>query len=102
MSSIVADGERILAAEAARALAEAQALREAQALAELRASAPALLALFDTVCTRLAAIETRLADVHRQVLATRYRTPIRDEIGTIVGVVDEINPPIWARPIEEY
>lgn len=96
MSSIVAEGEALLAAEAARREAAVQAEAEAQALAELRATAPALIELLNTVVTRLATLEMQGAEIRQMVMATRVRRPVRDDLGTILYVVDELQPPVWA------
>lgn len=107
VSSIVAEGQRILdeqraliAQQAAEEAAEqAQAELEAQALAELRLTAPAILDLLTAVLARLAAAETEIEATKQMCMATRVRRPVRDELGTILYVVDELQPPAWAMPM---
>lgn len=105
MSTVVEEGERLLAAEAARVQAEreaqAQEELEAQALAELRLSAGAILGLLSTVVARLDTLEKQVANTEQMVMCTRIRRPVRDELGTILYVVDEMNPPIWAQPLAD-
>lgn len=103
MSAIVAEGERLLAELQSladeEAAEQAQAELEAQALAELRLTAPAILDLLHTVLARLSTVEQKVDAAYQAVCATRIRRPVRDELGTILYVVDEMQPPIWATPV---
>lgn len=104
MSELVAEGRRLVAEqEAERRRAE----QEAEAMAELRVTAPAILDLLTAISAQLVAfgarldqLEARQDNTWQAVIATRVRRPVRDELGTILYVVDELQPPVWAVPID--
>ena len=102
MSKLLDEGRELLAREAAQQAAADQAAAEATAIAELRLSSGAILELLGTVVSRLALLEAQVERTESMVMATRVRRPVRDELGTILYVVDELQPPVWAQPMEDH
>lgn len=98
--SVVDMGMRLLArppepgSDVAAAREAAMELREAT-------TSSAMMAMLDTILGRIKCLEEQLALTHQQVLATRVRRPVRDEIGTILYVVDEVQAPIWAQSVSQ-
>lgn len=86
MSELLAIGEQILAAEQARVERDNAAL----AVAEVRESIPQILALLQSMASRLASAEARLAELTRVASAPRVRRPVRGADGVIQYVVDEL------------
>ena len=76
--------------------AAAEATREL----ELAAVGGSLVELLSTVISRLAGLEAEVVGLRAQVVASRVRRPVRDDLGTILYVVDELTPPVWAQPVD--
>lgn len=62
-----------------------------------------LLGRLDVLERQVAALQEKLCDgldrVQATVEATRVRRPVRDDLGTILYVIDELQPPIYAMPV---
>jgi carbon starvation protein CstA len=93
MASVVEEGMALLAQQQA----EQTAARTADELAQLGINAVA--GLLSTIVSRLADLEAQVAALSTISTGTRVRRPVRDEMGTIMYVVDELQPPIWASPM---
>ena len=100
--SVVDIGARLRGERAAQEAAAAQASVEQERLRrDMEAVAllgPQLVSLMGQVMERLDRVEACVAKVEASVNATRVRRPVRDELGTILYVVDELEPPVWAQP----
>jgi hypothetical protein len=80
MSFLVAEGDQLLAEQAAR---DQREQLETDAITQVATTLPALLRMMESMITRLDRLEAALN-------APRIRYPIRDEAGAITSVVDEI------------
>jgi len=60
---------------------------------------PALIALVTGLCDRLSTLEAKVEQNFQAIVATRVRRPVRDDLGTILYVVDELQAPLWAQPM---
>lgn len=98
--SVVERGRRLLAEEAAKQAAADQAAAEQREQDLLRVGVENVSTLLSTVLTRLEAVEQELSGLRRQVVASRVRRPVRGEDGTILYVVDEIEPPVLGPMME--
>jgi len=69
--------------------------------ARLNGAAVSLLSsLVQTLVDRIGVLEGEVRRTQQMVQATRVRRPVRDDLGTILYVVDEVTPPVWAQVVE--
>lgn len=98
--SVVEMGVRLQSQAAADAAARAQVEADLAADATVAALGTQIVTLLATVLDRLAELEAKQVQTTAMVCATRVRRPVRDELGTVLYVVDEMQPPVWATPID--
>jgi len=103
--TVVERGRRLLAeqqaAEAAERAAADQLAAEQREQELMRVGVENVSILLSTVLTRLEGVEQELSGLRRQVVASRVRRPVRGEDGTILYVVDEIEPPMLGPTVED-
>lgn len=99
MPSAVEVGLALMLDQEARATASAQAQVHAEEQQLVGALGSQILGVLTAVLERLNALEAKQVETMQCVIASRVRRPIRDELGTILYVVDELQPPVWAQPV---
>lgn len=97
--TVIEMGVRLQAQQAADAAVRAQLDADLAADATVAALGTQIVSLLTAVLDRLGQLETKQAETQAMVVATRVRRPIRDELGSILYVVDELRPPEWAAPL---